>query len=315
MSPDMPGLMERQPTINIGLIGHVAHGKSTIVRALSGIQTVRFKDELKRNITMKLGYANTKIYRCSKCPAPQCYQACGSKSIEKICPNCDSPLSLIRHISLVDCPGHDEYMETMLNGTTVMDGALLIISANEKCPQPQTSEHLAALDIMKLEKIIVIQNKIDLVPEAKAKQQYEEIRAFLKDTIAEGSYVIPISAQHKYNIEVIYERLVNTIPIPRRDFKSPVQSMVIRSFDANRPGTSVNAINGGIAGGSITQGILRVGTELEIRPGRVGKNLNRRTYFTMFTQIVSLKVDENYISSAVPGGLIGIGTLLDPFFN
>lgn len=68
---------------NLGTIGHVAHGKSTVVKALSGVQTVRFKNELERNITIKLGYANAKIFRCEneKCPRPVCYISGGSSKV------------------------------------------------------------------------------------------------------------------------------------------------------------------------------------------------------------------------------------------
>lgn len=73
---------------------------------------------------------------------------------------------------------------------------------NESCPQPQTSEHLAAIEIMKLKHIIILQNKIDLVKEGQAKEQHEQIVKFVQGTVAEGAPIIPISAQLKYNIEV-----------------------------------------------------------------------------------------------------------------
>lgn len=86
------------------------------------------------------------------CPDPLCYQSFGSsqKDEEAVCKNCQSKLILKRHISFVDCPGHDVLMATMLNGAAVMDACLLLIAANEKCPQPQTCEHLSAIDIMNM---------------------------------------------------------------------------------------------------------------------------------------------------------------------
>lgn len=131
----------------------MAHGKSTVVKAISGVHTVRFKNELERNITIKLGYANAKIFCCSSpsCERPGSYRAFGSnKEDNPPCDHCRSPMNLVRHVSFVDCPGHDILMATMLNGAAVMDGALLLIAANESCPQPQTSEHLAAVEIMRL---------------------------------------------------------------------------------------------------------------------------------------------------------------------
>ena len=71
-------------------------------------------------------------------------------------------MSINRHVSFVDCPGHDILMATMLNGAAVMDAALLLVAGNESCPQPQTSEHLAAIEIMKLQHIIILQSVISL---------------------------------------------------------------------------------------------------------------------------------------------------------
>merc|ERR1712168_1158477 len=210
LNPLTPEVISRQATINIGTIGHVAHGKSTVVKAISGVQTVRFKNELERNITIKLGYANAKVYKCdnSSCPRPGCYRSCGSSKEDVFqCDRsgCAGKFRLMRHVSFVDCPGHDILMATMLNGAAVMDAALLLIDANVPCPQPQTSEHLAAIEIMKLKHMIILQNKIDLVKETQAKEQHEQILRFVKGTIAEGSPIVPISAQLKYNIEVICE--------------------------------------------------------------------------------------------------------------
>jgi translation initiation factor 2 subunit 3 len=151
-------VISRQATINIGTIGHVAHGKSTVVKAISGVQTVRFKNELERNITIKLGYANAKIYQCKdpECPRPGNFLARGSSTEDKFKVG-KWEYEVVRHVSFVDCPGHDILMATMLNGAAVMDAALLLIAGNEPCPQPQTSEHLAAVEIMKLKHILILQ--------------------------------------------------------------------------------------------------------------------------------------------------------------
>jgi translation initiation factor 2 subunit 3 len=149
-------------------------------------------------------------------------------------------------------------MATMLNGAAVMDAVLLLIAGNEPCPQPQTSEHLAAIEIMKLRHIIVLQNKIDLVKEAQAKEQYDQIVKFVQGTVAEKAPVIPISAQLKYNIEAICEYLVKKVPVPLRDFTSKPKLIIIRSFDVNKPGCEVDDLKGGVAGGSIIKGVLTV---------------------------------------------------------
>lgn len=197
----------------------MAHGKSTVVKAISGVQTVRFKNELERNITIKLGYANAKIYQCSNtaCERPACFRAYGStKEDNPPCEACGSAMNLVRHVSFVDCPGHDILMATMLNGAAVMDGALLLIAANETCPQPQTSEHLAAVEIMRLQDIIILQNKIDLITESSAQNQHDSIRKFIQGTIAEKAPIIPVSAQLKYNVDVVCEYITKKIPVPVR---------------------------------------------------------------------------------------------------
>merc|ERR1712188_357510 len=274
LNPLTPEVISRQATINIGTIGHVAHGKSTVVKAISGVQTVRFKNELERNITIKLGYANAKIYKCTnaECPRPGCYKSYGSnKEDTPMClrKGCGGTMELQRHVSFVDCPGHDILMATMLNGAAVMDAALLLVAGNESCPQPQTSEHLAAVEIMKLRHIIILQNKIDLVKEDQAVAQQQDIRRFIEGTVAEGAPIVPISAQLRYNLDAVAEYLCDHIPVPVRDFTSKPRMIVIRSFDVNKPGEEVKDLKGGVAGGSILHGVLRRGQQIEVRPGHV----------------------------------------------
>merc|ERR1712179_27617 len=318
LNPLSPEVISRQATINIGTIGHVAHGKSTVVKALSGVQTVRFKNELERNITIKLGYANAKIFRCDneRCPRPVCYISAGSSKDDSFpCyqAKCSGRFKLIRHVSFVDCPGHDILMATMLNGAAVMDAALLLIAGNESCPQPQTSEHLAAIEIMKLKHILILQNKIDLIKEEQAKQQHQEILSFIEGTVAEGAPIIPISAQLKYNIEVVCEYIEKKIPVPLRDFTSDPHLIIIRSFDVNKPGSDVEDLKGGVAGGSILKGVLRVGQEIEVRPGLVSKDSEGKlTCKPIRSKTVSLFAEQNDLMYAVPGGLIGVGTKIDP---
>ncbi|KAF8970719.1 elongation factor Tu GTP binding domain-containing protein [Flammula alnicola] len=318
LTPLSPEVISKQATINLGTIGHVAHGKSTVVKAISGVMTVRFKNELVRNITIKLGYANAKIYKCENeaCPRPGCYRSYpSSKEDSPPCerPGCGHRMKLVRHVSFVDCPGHDILMATMLNGAAVMDAALLLIAGNETCPQPQTSEHLAAVEIMKLENIIILQNKVDLIKEAQALEHQKSIVAFVKGTVAESSPIVPISAQLKYNIDAVNEYIVKRIPIPVRDFLSDPRLIVIRSFDVNKPGAEVDELKGGVAGGSILTGVLRIGLEVEIRPGIVTKDsAGRNKCKPIFSRIMSLHAENNLLSFAVPGGLIGVGTRIDP---
>lgn len=319
LTPLSPEIIGRQATINIGTIGHVAHGKSTVVKAISGVQTVRFKNELERNITIRLGYANAKIYRSTDpdCPRPDCYKSFPSS--KEISPKCEVPgfensrMELLRHVSFVDCPGHDILMSTMLSGAAVMDAALLLIAGNESCPQPQTSEHLAAIEIMKLKHIIILQNKVDLMREESALEHHKSILKFIKGTSADGAPIVPISAQLKYNINAVNEFIVNKIPVPLRDFSAAPRLIVIRSFDVNKPGADIDELKGGVAGGSILSGVLKLGDEIEVRPGIVEKGDDGAVICKPIrSRIVTLFAEHNDLKFAVPGGLIGVGTRVDP---
>eukprot|EP00640_Fibrocapsa_japonica_P001579 CAMPEP_0113945006 /NCGR_PEP_ID=MMETSP1339-20121228/38424_1 /TAXON_ID=94617 /ORGANISM="Fibrocapsa japonica" /LENGTH=492 /DNA_ID=CAMNT_0000950393 /DNA_START=257 /DNA_END=1735 /DNA_ORIENTATION=- /assembly_acc=CAM_ASM_000762 len=317
LTPLTPEVISRQATINIGTIGHVAHGKSTLVKSISGVQTVRFKNEMERNITIKLGYANAKIYQADKLEegeAPQMglYRSKGSSTAD-VFEEGGRTWRLVRHVSFVDCPGHDILMATMLNGAAVMDAALLLIAGNEPCPQPQTSEHLAAVEIMRLNHVIILQNKVDLVKPEQAMVQHEQIKKFVAGTVADNAPVIPISAVLRYNIDVACEFIARNIPVPVRDFTSAPRLIVIRSFDVNKPGQEVENLLGGVAGGSIMQGVLKVGDEIEVRPGIVTKDPDGNVQCKpIYSQIVSLHAEQNDLQYAVPGGLIGVGTKIDP---
>lgn len=306
--PMLNNYIEKQATINIGTIGHVAHGKTTIVHCITGRSTIRYKDELEKNITIKLGYANAKIFAC-KCERPKCYSVKEGK-----CAKCDNDYKLVRHVSFVDCPGHDVLMTTMLNGTAVMDAALLLVAANEPCPQPQTVEHLFALEIMNLKSVVILQNKIDLVTKEQAIEQHGQIEQFLKTSSLTGP-IAPVSGQFNLNIEAILDLLVNYIKEPVRDLVKPEKMMIIRSFDINRPGTKVSNLKGGIIGGSLVSGILKLGTEIEIRPGIVVKD-NEAGFicYPFISTVRSLNSERNELKEAIPGGLIGVGTGLDPNF-
>jgi translation initiation factor 2 subunit 3 len=204
-------------------------------------------------------------------------------------------------------------MATMLNGAAVMDAALLLVAGNETCPQPQTSEHLAAVEIMRLENIIILQNKVDLVKPDAALAQHDQIRKFVAGTVADAAPIIPISAVLKYNIDCVCEYLAHAIPTPIRDFASTPRLIVIRSFDVNKPGEGIENLKGGVAGGSILQGVLKMDAEIEVRPGIVKKDAEGSVTCTpIYSRVVSLLAEQNSLQYAVPGGLIGVGTHIDP---
>lgn len=288
-----------QAVVNIGMIGHVDHGKTTLVEALSGIWTDTHSEEIKRGITIRLGYADTSFMRC---------RSCGRYSTKEKCPYCGGETELSRRVSFVDAPGHEALMATTLCGAAIMDGAVLVIAANEPCPQPQTKEHLAALNIAGVHRVVVAQNKIELVPKEKLLEHYQQIRNFLSGTFAAEAPVIPVSAIHRANLDVLIEEIEKNIPTPPRDLSRPPLMYVARSFDTNRPGTRPEELVGGVVGGMLSQGRLRVGDEIEILPGiqEGGTSLPLRS------RVASIQAGKERLEEAVPGGLIGISTLLDP---
>ncbi|MCD6480167.1 translation initiation factor IF-2 subunit gamma [Candidatus Bathyarchaeota archaeon] len=298
--------LPRQPEMNIGTIGHVDHGKTTLVQALTGIWAARHSEELKRGITIKLGYADGAIYKCPNCDEPECY------SMSPSCPVCGSECEFRRAVSFVDAPGHEILMATMLSGAAVMDGAILVIAADEPCPQPQTREHLAAIDIIGVKNIVIVQNKIDIVTKEEARRNYEEILRFVEGTSAEGAPIIPVSAQHKVNIDLLIQAIEEHLPTPHRDPSKPPRMYIVRSFDVNRPGTPIEKLTGGVIGGSILQGSFKVGEEIEIRPGLTIMEKGRLKAQELYTEIVSLHAGGGPVEEAKPGGLVGVGTTLDP---
>jgi len=296
----------RQPEVNIGLVGHVDHGKTTLVRALSGEWTDQHSEELKRGISIRLGYADTTLRRCPECEGPEAY------TVADTCPEHDVETDVLRTVSFVDAPGHETLMATMLSGAALMDGAVLVVSATEEVPQPQTEEHLMALDSIGIENIVIAQNKIDLVDGETARENYEQITEFVEGTVAEGAPIVPISAEQEINVDLIIEALQEEIPTPERDPEADPQMYVARSFDINRPGTEWGDLSGGVIGGSLVQGILETEDEIEIRPGREVEEGGQTEWQPVTSTVRSIQSGEEMVESAAPGGLLGVGTGLDP---
>ncbi|WP_255195054.1 translation initiation factor IF-2 subunit gamma [Halorarius litoreus] len=290
----------RQPEVNIGLVGHVDHGKTTLVQALSGEWTDQHSEEMKRGISIRLGYADATFRKIPGVDPPECY------TVEEEVDGEETEVA--RTVSFVDAPGHETLMATMLSGAAIMDGAVLVIGANEQVPQAQTEEHLMALDIIGIENIVIAQNKIDLVDGERARDNYQQIQEFVEGTVAEDAPVIPISAQRGINIDVLIDAIEEHIPTPERDPDADARMQVARSFDINRPGTTFDKLMGGVIGGSLTAGELDVDDEIEIRPGRDVDD----GYEIVETTVRSLQAGGEMVDTVTPGGLIGVGTGLDP---
>jgi len=296
----------KQAEINIGTIGHVDHGKSTLVKALTGTFPDTHSEELKRGITIRLGYADTDIRYCPKCPDDKKWTTSAS------CPVCGEETIIKRRISFVDAPGHEVLMATLLTGAAIFDGAILVIAANEICPQAQTREHLAAMDAVGIQNIIIVQNKVELVTEEEALENYEAIKKFVKGTVAEGAPIIPMSAVHGANLDILIKTIEDVIKTPKRDEKVEARMFVARSFEINKPGTYPEELLGGVLGGSIIRGVLKEGDEIEIVPGiRQG-----RKYTPIKTTITSIYAGTlGRVKEAKPGGLMSIRTNIDPAFT
>ena len=186
-----------QPCVNIGTAGHVDHGKTTLIQALTGKWTSVHSQELKRGITIRVGYSDAAFYKCPNCEPPANY------SSSPKCPNCKGESELSRVVSFVDSPGHESLMANMLSGSALMDGAILLVAANEKVPQAQSKEHLLALQTLGITQIVVVQNKVDLVSYKDALSNYSDITKFVKDSKAAKSPIIPISAQSNLNLDAL----------------------------------------------------------------------------------------------------------------
>jgi len=162
--------------------------------------------------------------------------------------------------------------------------------------------HIAGID-----NIIILQNKIDAVSREQVIENHREIKAFIKGTIAEKAPIIPISAVFGANMGLVLRAFEEIIPSPELS-EGEFQFLIARSFDINRPGKEIDTLKGGVIGGSVLKGKINVGDQIEIRPGiRVKDN-----YIPLRSTIVSISQGSNLLDNAKPGGLIGLGTKLDP---
>jgi translation initiation factor 2 subunit 3 len=160
--------------------------------------------------------------------------------------------------------------------------------------------------------MIIAQNKIDIVGRERALKSYQEITKFVKGTIAEDAPIIPISSQNKVNIDLLIENIERVVPTPKRDSNKPPYMYIVRSFDVNKPGTLIENISGGIIGGSIAQGTFEVGDSIELSPGNKIEKAGKTIYEALETKVTSLYAGRESVSKATCGGLVGIGTALDP---
>jgi len=297
-------ILLKQPVVSIGLCGHVDHGKTTLLEKLSGKWADTHSEELKRGITIRLGYADVVFNKCS------CEEL--AYTTQEKCQKCGSETTPVRKVSFVDAPGHESLMATMLSGAAIIDGALILVSATEKCPQPQTREHLRALEIVGIKNVVIVQNKIDLVDKETAISNYKEIKEFLRATIFENAPIIPISAEYGANIDKLIWAIEKYIPTPDRDLSKDPLMLVARSFDINKPGTYPKDMKGGVLGGALKIGRLKINQDIEIRPGRMVEEKNQKLWKHITTKITVIMAGGISVEEILPGGSFGLLTTLDP---
>ena len=302
MNMNMNTFINNQPIINIGCLGSVSDGKSTLIRTLTGIKTQKHSSEKIRNITIKQGYGNMKIWE------------------DKTTTTSDithDDLKLINHISFVDCPGHQDYIQTMLASISIMDGAIVVIATDQPLSnKPQLLQHLEAAMIGKIKNIIICLNKIDLVTRTVLMTRKNELDLLLEKYQLKPFAIIPTSFNKNIGVNYLIDAIIKLFNpeqyIERSN--SDVLFRISRTFDINKPGTDWDKVIGGVLGGSLVTGKLKVGDKIEIRPGMVWKENNKLIYQPITTIITSIKTDTNELQECIPGGLIGLGTDLDPYY-
>jgi len=276
-------IIKNQPVFNIGCLGCVSDGKSTLVEKLTNIKTQKHSSEKERNITIKQGYANMKIY--------------------------DNDTNLINHVSFVDCPGHQDYILTLLQSASIMDGVIVVIAVNQLLSRKELLlQHLKVIEILKINKVIICLNKIDLVPKENVKIYKDNLDKLLDKFSIKPYKIIPTSLSRSINLDKLMESIREIFKfsydeIIDRSNKDPI-FIINRSFDINKPGTEISKVKPGIIGGTLIQGKLKIGDRIEIN----------RDKMSIETEIKNIKTENSFIqdSDLYPGGLVGLETNLDP---
>lgn len=212
----------------IGTAGHVDHGKTSLVHALTGIDTDRLPIEKARGITTELGFAQ---------------------------------LALEGHtMAMVDVPGHERFVRAMVAGVTGVDVVLLVIAADEGV-MPQTREHLDICELLGVRRGVVALTKADAVTLADLTARQHEIRARLQGTFLEGAAIVPVSARHGDGLAALRSELAALVAAtPVRATDVPFRMPIDRVFSLRGFGTLIT--------GTISDGVVRVGDELELLPSR-----------------------------------------------
>jgi selenocysteine-specific elongation factor len=211
----------------IGTAGHIDHGKTSLVKALTGIDADRLKEEKARGITIDLGFA---------------YKASTDGSV----------------LGFVDVPGHEKLIRNMLAGATGIDHVMLVVAADDG-PMPQTREHVAILDLLGLSRGVIVLTKADLVSEARLTEVGAEVRAMLAPTALAGAELLPVSCVTGVGIDTLAQRLAQaSAALPAAPQRGHFRLAVDRSFSLGGIGTVVT--------GTAVSGHVTVGDKLLVSP-------------------------------------------------
>ena len=290
--------MNNQPIINIGCLGSVSDGKSTLIDKLTGIKTQKHSQEKIRNITIKQGYGNMKIWQ---------------DEFNEYHTTNNNNYKLVNHISFIDCPGHNDYIKTLLGATSLMDGVIIVIAVDQPISnKQQLLQHLFITKIHKINKIIICLNKIDLVNKEVVLLRKKELDELLLKYDITGDIIIPTCFNKMIGIKNVINSIMdifNPNNFIKKHNTNPL-FRISRSFDVNKPGTDWFNVIGGVIGGALINGSLNIDDEIEIRPGIINKN----SWTPIKTKINSIKSDTLNLDKVVSGGLIALGTNIDPYY-
>ena len=212
----------------VGTAGHVDHGKTCLIKALTGVETDRLKEEKKRGITIELGFANL--------------------------PN-DEGL----HIGIIDVPGHEKFVKNMLAGIGGIDLVLLVVALDEGV-MPQTVEHFEILKMLHIRQGIVVFTKADLVDEEWAQLVNDDVDDLVKGTFMEHAERIRVSSYTGQNIDVLKQMIIDRVKDAgnRRQEKELFRLPIDRVFTMEGFGTVIT--------GTLLEGCCQVGQEVELYP-------------------------------------------------
>jgi len=251
----MADFLRDKPHVNVGTIGHIDHGKTTLTAAITHVQSLK-------------GLANDIAYDS----VAKASESAGRRDATKIITIAISHVEYSsdkRHYAHVDCPGHADYIKNMITGAAQMDGAILVVSAVDG-PMPQTREHILLANQVGVPKIIVFLNKVDLVPDAELLDLVEaEVRELLTKYNFDGEHAPIIRGSASKALAVksaddpdakciteLMNALDTYIPIPVRDVDKPFLMPIEDIFSIEGRGTVVT--------GRIERGIVKIGDEVEI---------------------------------------------------